>query len=192
MTTTRTPWPPGAAEPAQRHPDAPAPGTPMGPHYVNCFGCGPDRPGGLRLRTMAGEGLTVFAEFVVTDAHQGAPGLAHGGLLAAAFDEALGALGALLRVPAVTGKLETDFRKPVPVGSTLHIAAKVDGISGRKIYNSAVGRLDAPDGPVAVQARALFVTVGMEHFTAHGTPEDIERVFGRVAEKDGQDYEINP
>jgi acyl-CoA hydrolase len=164
----------------------------MGPHYVNCFGCGPDRPGGLRLRTMAGEGLTVFAEFVVTDAHQGAPGLAHGGLLAAAFDEALGALGALLRVPAVTGKLETDFRKPVPVGSTLHIAAKVDGISGRKIYNSAVGRLDAPDGPVAVQARALFVTVGMEHFTAHGTPEDIERVFGRVAEKDGQDYEINP
>ena len=29
-------------------------------------------------------------------------------------------MGQLLRRPAVTGKLETDFLKPVPVGSTLH------------------------------------------------------------------------
>jgi acyl-coenzyme A thioesterase PaaI-like protein len=193
MSTMRTPWPPVAAEPGQRHPDAPAPGSKLGPHYEHCFGCGPDMPGGLQMNSTAGEGLTVHAEFLVTDNHQGAPGLAHGGLLAAAFDEALGSLGALLRIPAVTGRLETDFRRPVPVGSTLHITAQVDGVSGRKIYSSAVGRLDGVDGPVAVQARALFVQVGMEHFTSHGRPDEARKMFGAAAEgHEDRDFEINP
>lgn len=133
------------------------------------------------------------AEFVVTEGHQGAPGLAHGGLLAAAFDETLGSLAALLRLPAVTGKLETDFRRPVPVDSTLHITATVDGIAGRKIYESAEGRLDAPDGPLAVQARALFVVVGMEHFIKHGRPDQIHAVFGRLEQAEAaRKFEINP
>lgn len=171
-----TPWPPEATEPAARHPDAPAPGTVLPPHYAHCFGCGAT-PGGLRMECTAGEGLTIHARFHVTDEHQGAPGLAHGGLLTAAFDEALGSLAVLFRVAAVTGRLETDFRKPVPVGSTLHITATVDGRAGRKIYESAVGRLDAPDGPVAVRARALFVTVDMAHFIRHGRADEVRRVF---------------
>ncbi|MEY2823137.1 MAG: hypothetical protein RLZZ485_773 [Actinomycetota bacterium] len=36
--------------------------------------------------------MNLTGQFVVTDQHQGAPGLAHGGLLALAFDEALGKL----------------------------------------------------------------------------------------------------
>ena len=181
-------WPPVATEPAKRHPDAPAPGTKLGSHYVHCFGCGPETPGGLRMSCTVGEGLTLTGEFLVAESHQGAPGLAHGGLLAAAFDEALGMLGSMLRMPAVTGRLETDFRRPVPVGSTLHISARCDGVAGRKIYNSAVGRLDSPDGPVAVSARALFVKVGMEHFMTHGRPEESRRMFG-VSD---DDFEINP
>lgn len=186
-----TPWPPGPVQPARRHPDAPAPGTKLGAHYAHCFGCGPDTPGGLRLTSTAGDGLTVHAEFRVAEEHQGAPGLAHGGLLAAAFDEALGSFGVLLRVPAVTGKLETDFRRPVPVGSTLFITATVDGVAGRKIYNSAVGRLDSPDGPLAVSARALFVVVGMDHFVTHGRTKDVEHMFGVRVDR-SPDFEINP
>lgn len=177
MSTNRLPWPPEATEPAVRHLDAPAAGTVLPTHYQHCFGCGPN-PGGLRMVCTVGDGLTVLARFHVSDGHQGAPGLAHGGLLAAAFDETLGSLAWLLRRPAVTGRLETDFRQPVPVGATLHITATVDGVTGRKIYSSAVGRLDAPDGPVAVRARALFITVGMEHFRTHARQDDeVRRVF---------------
>lgn len=113
------------------------------------------------------------AVFEVTEHHQGAPGLAHGGLLSAAFDEALGALTWLLAVPSVTARLEVDFRAPVPVGSTLHIRAEITGQKGRKIYCQATGHLASPDGPVAVQASALFIAVTLEHYTTHGRAEDV-------------------
>ncbi|WP_043840642.1 PaaI family thioesterase [Amycolatopsis taiwanensis] len=157
-------------------------------HYDECFGCG-ELDGGLHMRSTVGEHAHVHAEFTVTEAHQGAPGLAHGGLLACAFDEALGsAVGNLLQRPAVTGKLETDFLRPVPVGSTLFITAKLDGTAGRKIYASADGRLDSADGPIAVRARALFVEVAFEHFTSHGYADAMER-FRRTRP---QTWDINP
>jgi acyl-coenzyme A thioesterase PaaI-like protein len=187
--STAPAWPPADAQPPVRHPDAPAPGTPIPSHYRHCFGCGADAENGLRLRATVGEGMSVHAEFAVTAGHQGAPGLAHGGLLAAAFDEALGSLAPLYRRPAVTGKLETDFRRPVPVGSTLMITATVDGTSGRKIYCSADGRLNSHDGPVAVRARAVFVTVDLSHFTEHGRPEDVRAVLG---EQSSPTYDVNP
>lgn len=156
-------------EPGTRHAKAPPPGTMMDEHYSECFGCGSNVSGGLHLRSTAGEGLSVDAEFKVSDAHQGAPGLAHGGVLTTAFDEALGTLNALLYVTAVTGKLETDFLRPVPVGTLLAIHAQVDGVVGRKIYSSATGRIGVPNGELALRARALFVRVGVEHFTKHGS-----------------------
>ncbi|SFJ76301.1 Thioesterase superfamily protein [Amycolatopsis sacchari] len=170
-----TPWPPVETETPAPHPDAPQAGTKLAMHYEQCFGCG-EVDGGLHMRSAMGEHALVHSQFTVTEAHQGAPGLAHGGLLACAFDEALGStVGNLLRRPAVTGKLETDFVRPVSVGSTLFITAKVDGVAGRKLYASAEGRLDAEDGPVAVRARALFVEVSFEHFTTHGDPDAMSK-----------------
>jgi acyl-coenzyme A thioesterase PaaI-like protein len=184
-------------EPPAVHPKAPAPGTELGIHFEECFGCGDEFEAGLHLRSRIGEAQTVYSEFTVTAAHQGAPGLAHGGLLACAFDEALGStVGNLLRRPAVTGKLETDFRRPVPVGSTLYIEARLDGTAGRKIYASADGHLDAPAGPIAVSARALFVAVGFEHFTTHGDPAALKKLADAQEKakrvREGRDWEINP
>jgi hypothetical protein len=165
----------------------------LGQHYIHCFGCGDEQEHGLHLQTTTGDGPTILAQFTVTDAHQGAPGLAHGGLLACAFDEALGsAVGNLLRRPAVTGKLETEFVRPVPVGSTLHIVARLDGVSGRKIFASAQGRLGEPTGPVAVRARALFVEVQFSHFTEHGRAEDVRAVAADPSLIGQRRYEINP
>ncbi len=180
-------------EPVEPHPDAPGPGSKLGVHYDECFGCGDDVDAGLHIRSTVGEGRVVHSRFTVTEAHQGAPGLAHGGLLACAFDEALGStVGNLLRRPAVTGRLETDFRRPVPVGSTLHIAAKLDGMAGRKIYVSAEGRLDAEDGPVALRARGLFVTVEFEHFTTHGDTNALEKFKATRRGEPAKDWDINP
>lgn len=148
------------------HPDAPAPGTALLAHFAGCFACG-DREGGLRMRFVAGSELTVRGEFTVAPHHQGAPGIAHGGVLAAAFDEALGFLQTHLREAAVTASLRTDFRAPVPVGAALHLECRIDGRDGRKIWTSGVGRIGAA-GPVAVRAEALFVTVPAEHFARYG------------------------
>jgi acyl-coenzyme A thioesterase PaaI-like protein len=160
-----------------RHPDAPPPGEPLGAHYEQCLGCGQDGPHGLALRARAGEGVTLTAEFTVQPAHQGAPGLAHGGVLVTALDETMGSLNWLLRTIAVTGRLETDFVRPVPVGTTLHLAAEVTAVAGRKIYSSAVGRIAGPDGPVAVRADALFIEVEVGHFVDNGREEEIQAVM---------------
>jgi acyl-coenzyme A thioesterase PaaI-like protein len=180
-------------EPPGQHPDAPQPGTVLPPHYDFCFGCGDEQEHGLHLRATTLDERTVLAEFTVTAAHQGAPGLAHGGLLTCAFDEALGAtVGHLLREPAVTGRLETDFLKPVPVGSTLHITSMLNGVAGRQVFVSANGRLDSEEGPIVVRARAIFVTVPFEHFTSHGRREDLDAVDRHPSQLRSRNYDINP
>jgi acyl-coenzyme A thioesterase PaaI-like protein len=185
--------PPPDAAPPVRHPDAPAPGELLGAHYDQCFGCGESQPHGLHLATRAGEGVSVTAEFTVQPAHQGAPGLAHGGVLVSALDETLGSLGWLLRVIAVTGRLESDFVRPVPVGSTLHIAAHCTAVAGRKIYSTAEGRIGGPDGPLAVRADALFIEVKLEHFTDNGRPEEIRAAMADPDQvKVARAFEVNP
>lgn len=192
VSISSQPWPPVTVDPVAPHSASPEPGTKLPEHYAGCFGCGEQQPAGLHLRSTVGTGTHVYSRFEVTTAHQGAPGLAHGGLLACAFDEALGtAVGNLLHQPAVTGRLETDFRRPVPVGSTLYIDAALDGTAGRKIYAHAVGRLDAADGAVAVSAHALFVVVGYDHFSGNGDTGEYSRSRAENGRPDDE-WDINP
>jgi acyl-coenzyme A thioesterase PaaI-like protein len=185
--------PPANARLPQRHPEAPPPGAELGPHYPMCFACGDEQPNGLHLRVFAAEGVAVTAEFEVGAAHQGAPGLIHGGLLNLAFDEVMGSVHWLLRVPAVTGRLETDFLKPVPVGRTVHLSAWCVGIHGRKLFHRAEGRLDAPDGPLVARASALFVEVQLTHFTKHGRAEEVQAVLDNPDDhKMLRAFEVNP
>ena len=164
MSRVASTTPPAGAEIPIRHPESPATGSQLPSHFKHCFGCGDLHPTGLHLVAHVGEGLNINAEFTVTENHQGAPGLAHGGLLALAFDEALGKLMWLLRAPAVTARLETDFLAPVPIGTTLFITARITGQQGRKVYSEAEGRLNSADGAIAVRAASLFVIVPMKHF----------------------------
>jgi acyl-coenzyme A thioesterase PaaI-like protein len=100
---------------------------PLPSHYDRCFGCGRDHPTGLHLEMWGlDDELRVRGSFTVTEHHQGAPGLAHGGVISAAVDEGMGYLLWLVGSPAVTARLEVDFRRPVPVGSRLELHARVD------------------------------------------------------------------
>ena len=185
--------PDGAMIP-QRHPKAPPIGSQIPSHFGHCFGCGELHPTGLHLVAHAGNGVDLTAEFTVTENHQGAPGLAHGGLLSLAFDEALGKLMWLLRAPAVTARLETDFLRPVPMGSTLHISARITGQVSRKVYCEAEGRLNSVDGELAVKAAALFVIVPMNHFLDNAPKEYWEYISQHpelLAFVDPE-FEINP
>ena len=176
MSRVASTTPPEGAIIPERHSKAPEIGTKIPSHFGHCFGCGELHPTGLHLVAKAGAGADLTAEFTVTENHQGAPGLAHGGLLSLAFDEALGKLMWLLRAPAVTGRLETDFLKPVPVGSTLHISAKITGQEGRKVFTEAIGRLNSADGEIAVKAAALFIVVTMDHFLNNAPKEYLEQL----------------
>jgi acyl-coenzyme A thioesterase PaaI-like protein len=182
--------PPAGAKVPERHPKAPAAGTLLGSHNQDCFGCGASHPTGLHLTAYAGADMTITAKFTVTEHHQGAPGLAHGGLLSCAFDEALGKLMWLVREPAVTGKLETLFLTPVQVGKTLFIKAEIVGQDGRKIYCRAEGRIDSEIGPVAVEAAAIFITVPLEHFINNAPEGFREALFGMNGKT--PELEINP
>ncbi|MES4903108.1 MULTISPECIES: PaaI family thioesterase [unclassified Streptomyces] len=192
--------PPDGARAPVRHPDAPAPGEVLGAHYEGCFGCGQEHGLGLEIR--AGDGVSVTAEFTVRPGHQGAPGLAHGGVLTSALDESLGSLswlqgappsGSWGRVIAVTGRLETDFLRPVPVGAVLYLDARVTAVHGRKIYSTATGRIGGPDGPVAVRADALFIEVKVDHFIKNGRPEEIDAALADPDQtKVARAFEVNP
>ena len=186
--------PPAEAIIPSRHPKAPKPGEQIPSHFGHCYGCGELHPTGLHLKAYVGEDLNLQARFVVTENHQGAPGLAHGGLLTLAFDEAFGKLMWLLRAPAVTARLEVDFVTPVPVGTELFIESKITGQVNRKVYSAATGHINAPDGPVAIQASALFVIVPMQHFLDNAPKEYLEYVkeHPEVLAYVDPEFEINP
>lgn len=184
--------PPAGTPVPPRHPQAPVPGTLLGSHNPDCYGCGASHPAGLHLIAYSGEGMTINAKFTVTELHQGAPGLAHGGLLSCAFDEALGKLMWLVRQPAVTGRLETSFLLPVPVGTTLFIEAEIVGQEGRKIYCKAQGKLGSNDGAVAVEAAAIFIIVPMEHFIENAPAGFRDVLQGRTDLSIDTEFEVNP
>lgn len=157
------------------------------------MGCGRDHPTGLRLSVTAGEGLTVQGTFAVTDHHQGAPGLAHGGLVALAMDEVLGGLGWLLRTPMVTGRLQVEYVRPVPVGTALALSARVDGTSGRRIFSQARAHADSLDGDLLARAFAVFVAVPIEHFRTHGRAEVVDAAVDAArADPRATPWAVNP
>ena len=135
------------------------------PHYDRCFGCGPAHPTGLHME-MAGKGMHVKGSFLVGEHHQGAPALAHGGVIAAAMDEAMGFLLWQLESLAVTAHLEVDFVRPVPMGSRLDLDGEVERVEGRKIHARMTGSID---GEVVARSKALFIKVGAGHFAPHAS-----------------------
>lgn len=102
--------------------------------------------------------------------HQGAPGIAHGGVVAAAFDEVLGGLHWVLGVPWVTGRLLSEFVRPVPVGTELDLRAEVVSIAGRRAYCRGWAYQADEEAESALYARAagVFVVVDLTHFSIHG------------------------
>ena len=135
-------------------------------HDPACWGCG-DAPAGIRLATPAEEGATGYeARFRFDERHQAGPGLVHGGLVAAALDEACGLLATWYRFPTVTARIFVRYLRPVAINRELVARSEVDGTRGRRIH--VRGELADADGALA-EARATFVHVPLDHFLA--TPE---------------------
>lgn len=136
-------------------------------HDPACWGCG-DTPDGIGLPRPRREGAPTYeGAFRFDERHQGGPGIAHGGLVAAALDEACGLLATWFRFPTVTARIFVRYRRPVPINRDLHVVARVTEERGRRIRIAGELR---DDGEVLAQARAAFLHVPLEHFlqTAEG------------------------
>ena len=108
----------------------------------------------------------VIADVVLRRAFEGAPGRAHGGIVAAAFDDVTGFVIGKLQEPAFTGELTVRYLAPVPVEETLEIRARLDGRERRKLFISAEMRA----GEVLVATcRAIYITVDPSRFA--GAPD---------------------
>ncbi len=115
--------------------------------------------------TWAGERLE--AKYVVPERFQGAPGMAHGGIVAALLDEACAQAARPVVSPAVTSRLEVRYLAPVPVGEPLRMEAEVTSVAERLVTAQATIR-DA-SGLVLAHARADCMHVRPEHFLS--TPQ---------------------
>lgn len=139
-------------------------GRAIPPHHAKCFGCGPENPAGLQMR-MWQEDDRACAELVLDTRHEGAPGFAHGGAVAAALDDLFGGVLVILRIPAVTAKLRVDYRAPVLLGRALQLSGSCTRRDGRKL--TMQGSIFDRDRLVA-EAQALFVEVAVDHFRQSG------------------------
>lgn len=158
---------PADPDPLTRHPKAAAPGRSIKLHDRHCFGCGELAPVGLHLDVLAGEGITTTAQLTVAPWMAGGPGMMHGGLLSTAFDEVMSQTPLLAGVPVVTGNLEVDFLKPVPVGEVLHLECEVLARKRRKLFTRAIAHLGDREQPVAA-AEAIFIQINIkEHWAEY-------------------------
>jgi acyl-coenzyme A thioesterase PaaI-like protein len=130
------------------------------PHHPNCMGCGPENEAGVGLR-MRRDGERLRGDVTLDRRHEGAPGYAHGGAVSTILDDALGMLLFVLRRPAVTARMEVDFRRPAYLGRRFEVETWVDRVDGRKLW--LAGALREEGEPVA-EAKALFIEVDPEHF----------------------------
>jgi len=133
---------------------------PLPPHHPNCMGCGDRNLVGIGMR-MERDGERVRGSVTLDRRHEGAPGYAHGGAVSTILDDALGMLLFVLRRPAVTARLEVDFRRPAYLGHPFDVEAWVDEVDGRKLWMRAELR---EHGEVLAAARSLFLEVDPAHF----------------------------
>jgi acyl-coenzyme A thioesterase PaaI-like protein len=128
-------------------------------HHDLCFGCGQANLFGLQLELEPTVHGGVEGRFFVKQDHQGPPGFAHGGVMAAALDEAMALLLFERGKFAVTGRLEVDLMAPAPVGTFVQVSARLESEGERTLELSAEatgedrGRLAAARGRF-VRARA--------------------------------------
>ncbi|WP_436795391.1 PaaI family thioesterase [Actinospongicola halichondriae] len=97
------------------------------------------------------KGVVTFA-----GGYEGPPGCVHGGYIAAAFDEVLGATQSLSGTPGMTGRLSVDYRSPTPLHEELVFTGIFEGREGRK--NFTTGTLHVGDR-LCAEAQGLFISI---------------------------------
>lgn len=129
-------------------------------HFEECFVSGRHNPLGIGVNPRR-VGDEVVADVTLGAAFEGAPGRAHGGIVAAIFDDVLGYLLSLNQIPAFTGELTVRYLAPTPIGLPLEIRSRLLQREGRRIF--CEGEATSADGRIAT-ATATFIEVEPSRF----------------------------
>lgn len=146
------------------------------PNSRMCFACGLENSAGLHLRFYDDGVDEVTSDFTIADQHQGYPGIAQGGIVAAILDEVGGRtvmIGDHLRL-FMTMKLEVKYRQPVPTGQPLRGVGKLLQLKSKRATAHAEIRNHA--GEVLAEADLLLSDVPHEIFNL----TDADRLGWRV------------
>jgi acyl-coenzyme A thioesterase PaaI-like protein len=134
--------------------------------FVNTFDdrpvSGRSSPWGLDL-DLHRHGDEIEALVTLRSAHEGAPNRAHGGVVAALFDDVFGYVLGVIHQAAFTGDLYLRYAAPTPLFRELACRVRLDHRDGRKLH--LTGELtDVETGQVCVTAKATFIAVDPESF----------------------------
>jgi acyl-coenzyme A thioesterase PaaI-like protein len=111
--------------------------------------------------TFRREGDDAVARVTLGAAFEGAPKRAHGGIVAALFDDAMGMVLRIVATPAYTGELTVRYLAPTPVGVELEVRARLVRREGRKLWIESEA---TADGTRVATASGLFITIPPERF----------------------------
>jgi acyl-coenzyme A thioesterase PaaI-like protein len=121
---------------------------------------GPANPMGLDARLVM-DGQEAVMTVTLGAACEGAPGRAHGGVVAALLDDTLGMVLSIHRTPAFTGRLALTYRAPTPLGVPLTGRARLTERRARTL--TITGELRHGDLLLA-EAEGTFIAVDPSHF----------------------------
>ena len=104
---------------------------------------------------------SVVGEVTFGSAYEGPPGCVHGGYVAAAFDELLGATQSLSGSQGMTARLEVNYRSPTPLKTPLRMVGRLTERVGRKLF--CEGKLYVGD-ELCAESEGLFITFDGDKF----------------------------
>lgn len=90
-------------------------------------------------------------------ATEGPPGFVHGGSMAAVLDEAMGLAAWIRGYTVVTAKITVQYRKMIPLGSVITVAAKVTSVDGQKVTTK--GKIYNETGALFTESEGLFIHI---------------------------------
>jgi len=92
-------------------------------------------------------------------AYEGPPMYAHGGVSAMLLDQILGYAVSVSGNPGMTVRLDTSYRKPVPLLTPLRLTACVQEVDGRRVTASGTIAAAAEPDAILVAATGTFVAL---------------------------------
>lgn len=127
-------------------------------HFDECFVSGGQNPMGIAMDVRR-DGDDMVATVQLGAAFEGAPARAHGGIVAAMFDDILGYLLTLESQPGFTGELTVRYLAATPIGRPLELRARITGREGRKVFTEGEAR---SGGEIVAAATATFITIDLD------------------------------
>ena len=88
---------------------------------------------------------------------EGPPKHAHGGAIAAVFDEIMGAAAWIAGYPILAASISVEFKKPVPLGMEVFYDAIVKKVEGRRVH--VEGTIYSDDSNLFASGNGMFALI---------------------------------